>query len=272
MYNILFSLNFENMKKMFFIFFFTLFVQVLLFSQGETDEQKKIFYRNESTFGVLLNSNGYGINYRYGIWRNAFNKRIYEIDLLYTKHPKEIRNPNSPPTTNQNYVYGKLNNFMNLRGGIGNKTEMFRKIDKGGVSIKYFYTFGPTLGFLKPIYYIYKVDSNQYVSKKMDPDTQDPSKPEARDSFFKGMSEIKFNPGAFAKFGINFEYSTVDELIHAIEIGVGLDGYLLGVPLMAHQKKKHLFFQMFISYRFGKIVDAQKIKRKRKKNEEFTFE
>ncbi|MEZ5012560.1 MAG: hypothetical protein R2744_13705 [Bacteroidales bacterium] len=37
-----------------------------LYSQGDIDEQQRIFYRNERTVGLSLNSNGFGISYREG--------------------------------------------------------------------------------------------------------------------------------------------------------------------------------------------------------------
>ena len=55
------------------------FILILLFAlsagsilaQGEIDEQKRVMLRDESTFAAFLNSNGFGLNYRYGFWRNA---------------------------------------------------------------------------------------------------------------------------------------------------------------------------------------------------------
>ena len=232
------------------------------YNQGEIDDQEKIFYRNEKTLGLLLNSNGFGINGRYGKQINARNKRIYNIDIAGIKHPKEYKTPSINYYTSS-YIYGKMNSFFVLRSGIGKQHEIFKKIDRGGISIKQFYSFGPALGFFKPIYYkIQSTYPNVFYCSKFDPEGG--LTIVGKYSFFKGLNETQITPGAFAKFGCSFEYSTVDEIIHALEAGVVFDGYVKGVPIMANTKKSHFFFTLFLSYRFGKIVNAQFSPKKRR--------
>ena len=62
-----------------------------LLAQGEIDAQSRVMLRDEQTFGGFLNSNGWGINYRYGYWRNARNQFIIDGDFSYVKHPKETK-------------------------------------------------------------------------------------------------------------------------------------------------------------------------------------
>jgi hypothetical protein len=123
-----------------------------LFAQGEIKDQARIFYRNEKSFGISLNTNGIGVSGRYATRINARNKTLWEIDGANIKHPKEIRISNSY-YNNRSFVFGKQNLFINLRGGWGKQHEMFRKIDRGGISIRRYFTVGPVIGFLKPIYY-----------------------------------------------------------------------------------------------------------------------
>ena len=52
-----------------------------LFAQGELAESPRIFYRNEKSIGVLLNSNGWGLSGRFAKRINARKKTIYEIDF-----------------------------------------------------------------------------------------------------------------------------------------------------------------------------------------------
>jgi hypothetical protein len=52
------------MKKVFSFIILVFFAYPFVFSQGDIDEQKKIFYRNERSISILLNSNGLGINGR----------------------------------------------------------------------------------------------------------------------------------------------------------------------------------------------------------------
>ena len=123
-----------------------------IFSQGEISNIK-IYDISEKSLAVLLNSNGEGCNFRYGKRLDGKRRRIYDFDFEYVKHSKEIKTHNPYYENNNRFVFGKLNEFFNLKSAIGLQKELFSKSDKGGVAIKYFFTGGFSLGLLKPIYY-----------------------------------------------------------------------------------------------------------------------
>jgi len=182
-------------------------ITLSLLAQGELSEQPRIFYRNEKSIGVLLNSNGYGISGRYGKRINARKKTIYELDLLFIKHPKEVKRTFYYYNNNKSFVYGKLNSFFNIRAGYGRQKEIFRKVDRGGISIRRFYSFGPSLGILKPVYYeVIQTNSADPNTKYLEQKKFDPSinygNIWSRASFFKGIDEISVVPGVFGKAGI----------------------------------------------------------------------
>jgi hypothetical protein len=232
-----------------------------VYTQGEIDNQDKIFYRDERTFSAFLTSNGFGGNYRYGKRQNARNKRLYEIDFLSVKHPKETKLSTPQIYNTRSFVYGKTNSFFALRPLIGFQQELYRKIDKGGISIRYFYAGGPAIGLYKPIYYevLTSVSPDNrlgyFDTQKFDPSIQHTTI-YGRASFFKGLKETKIVPGATFKLGTSFEYSTVDELIHAIELGVSVDAFIKKIPIMAIDRNPRLFVSLFLGYRFGKVINA----------------
>lgn len=236
---------------------------LILLAQGELSDQPRIFYRNEKSIGVLLNSNGYGISGRYAKRINARKKTIYELDIIGVKHPKEVKITNYYPS-NKSYVFGKLNSFFDIRAGYGRQKEMFRKVDRGGISIRRYYSFGPSLGILKPVYYevieTNTIDPNNNYLKQ---EKFDPSIHQGyiwgKASFFKGIDEISLVPGAYGRFGFSFEYSRHDITLHALETGVALDIFPKNIPIMATEKNNFIFFSLFVSYRFGKVVDASGI-------------
>lgn len=233
-----------------------------LLAQGELRQQDRIFYRNEKSIGVSLNSNGFGISGRYAKRINARKKTLWEIDGCNIKHPKEVRISNSY-YNNRSFVYGKQNLFFNLRGGWGKQKEMFRKVDRGGISIRRYFTVGPTIGLLKPIYYeVFKSGggiNDYYLSEeKFDPAIH-AGYIYGRASFFKGINETSIMPGIYGRFGLSFEYSKSDVHIHAIETGVSLDLFPKEMKIMATQKNDFYFLTLFVSYRFGKVVDAKGI-------------
>lgn len=224
--------------------------RIVLFAQGEIDTQRKIFYNNERTFSFSLNSNGFTGNFQYAKRVDGFNKRLYSVDFSLYKDAKEIRSSYSPK-----YVYGKLNHVYALRGGIGNQRELFGKRDKGGISIRFFYLGGFSIGLIKPIYYdILYTSTNQIKEEKFEYGKHFYSDIIGTSPYFRGLDEIRVSPGAFAKSGVSFEYSAKEKKVRALEAGLCFDAYLLEVPIMAIDKNRHFFFAIFLTYRFGKVV------------------
>lgn len=243
------------MKIILVILFISLTLTQKLYSQGEIDDQKKLFYRNERTFAVIINTDGYGGGFRYAKRLDATRKSTYEVEFSYVKDEEEVK---VPPYASQgfgsSFVPGKLNAFFALRGGIGYQKELFQKRDKGSISIRYFYNFGPVLGIVKPIYY--KVDNGKGEEiMKYDASVIDNIVGKA--SFFKGIDEISLVPGAYGKFGLTFEFSKSDAIFNAIETGMAMNLFPKKIPIMDDNDNKFGFFTFFLSYRFGKIIDAQ---------------
>jgi hypothetical protein len=235
-----------------------LIIPLDLLSQGDIDEQQRIFYRNERTAAILLNSNGFGASYREGKRIDFLNKRIIDIDLNIIKHPREVKLVNPYFISSSSFIYGKLNNTITLRAAIGNQHELYKKIDLGGVAIRYFYSGGPIIAVSKPIYYniLYPTFGGDFELKEEKfTETIQPSDIYSRASFFKGFNEIGVIPGIFVKGGFNFEYSKEDKVIHAIELGASFEAFPKRVPIMASQDNKALFFTMFVSYRLGVVID-----------------
>ncbi len=237
------------MKKNIALYLFILFFSSQLFAQGEIDNEKKIFFRNEKTWGFSLFSNGWGGNYRYGKRLNSFRKFIWEVDMNYIRHPKEIKISVDPYGATR-FVYGKVNLPIELRGSAGFQRELFRKIDKGGVSVRFVYSGGPSIVLLKPIYYEVAYSDGFHIEKF---DITQSQNIYGRASFFRGFSELKVDPGVFLKAAFSFEFSKKDNKVKALEAGVTASAFLNEVEIMAAQNSRFLF-NIFISYRFGQIV------------------
>ncbi len=246
------------MKKLLINFLLIFYGATALYGQGELDEQQKIFFRNERSFAVMLNSDGFGIGYREAKRLDYLNKRFFEIDAGYLKHPKEYRLSSIYPQAGS-FVFGKLNSVFYIRGGLGQQHELFQKADLGGVAVRFFYSGGANLALYKPIYYkvVHPISIDQAVlrEEKFDVQIHDPTMIFGRASFIKGIKETKVLPGLYAKSGFNFEYSKEDKVIHAIEVGAQLNAFVKKIPIMESTRNKALFFSFFVSYRFGIIVD-----------------
>ena len=140
------------MKKLLILAVIVLFGTFSLYAQGELNEQQKVFFRNEKSFGILLNTDGIGISYREAKRIDFRNKNLYEIDAGTLKHAKEYKQ-SSLWTQGSSYIFGKLNSTFYLRAGFGHQHELFKKADLGGIAVRYFYSAGPVLAIYKPIYY-----------------------------------------------------------------------------------------------------------------------
>ncbi len=252
-----------NSKRSILLLLFSVFFLFSVFSQGEIDDEQKIFFRNEKSWGFFINTNGFGGNFRKANRINAFRKFIWEIDMNYVKHPKEYKISNSYTQVNQ-YVYGKVNFAWETRGAIGFQREIYRKIDKTGVAIRYFYNTGPSLILLKPIYYEVLVDDH-FEDQKFDLNASQYIA--GRSTFFKGIDEMKLDPGVYIKAGLSFEYSKQDVRLKALEIGGVASVFLNEVELMASHNTRFLF-SLFISYRWGRVVSGSRMENVDLYNEE----
>ena len=232
-----------------------------VFSQGEIDDQEKIFYRNERTYAAIISTNGFGASYRYAKRIDGRKKFLYEIDFHHIKHEKEYRvSFSSSQQFGRSFVFGKQNSLFSLQGGIGLQKELFRKEDKGGISIRYFFTFGLSMGFEKPIYYDVTIANSDgvFVRQRMKFDLEAHIRSiEKKAPFYVGFAEIKIIPGAYGKFGFTFEFGKSDKIFHSIETGIALNAYVRTINIMANDHNHWIFPAFFLSYRFGKIINAQ---------------
>jgi len=263
------------MKKILYLFSLFLLSPFTLLSQGEVDDQQRIFYRNEKSIGAYIYSTGVGVDFRFGKRIDAFNKNLYSVDIAGVKHPKEIKTTNPYFPNNRGFVFGKINSFTSIRPGMVKQKELYRKRDIGGIAIRYYYSYGPSLGLLKPIYYEILYPQSPYNTsleiEKFNSSIHQAGDIYGKASFFQGLFETKIIPGAFFKFGFNFEYSFLDEMLHALEAGFLVDGYIKEIPIMAIEKKSQIFFSMFVCYRFGRIIDPTKRNRRGRTESEIEY-
>lgn len=235
------------------------------YAQGQIDEQPKVFFRNERSWAGSLTSNGWGANYRYTKRINAFSSLIFDGDFAKLRHPKEFKSQ-SPYKGGwgRSYVFGKTNEAFAFRAGTGYQKELFSKFDQGGISVRVFTGGGLSMAILKPVYYQKVTGFNPstleitWEKSLFDPDyMQSIYDIYDRESFFTGLDESSIVPGLFVRAGLSFEYGSEDRVLHALEGGVQLEGFLNKLPVLASEDNRQLFLTLFASYRFGKVIDAR---------------
>ncbi len=255
------------MKVIYLILLILIFSFQISFSQGEVQETR-MYNRDERTFAIQTSSIGSGVNFQIGKRIDGFKKRIYFTEFSTIKHAKEIKTQNPYIIDGNNrFVFGKTNSVFDFRFGYGKQNEVYGKHDKGGISIRYFYSGGISVALSKPVYYNV-IDSIYYSSasgkidivtskEKFSTAVHQVSDIESKASFLKGIEETKFTPGVFAKLGISIEYSNSDEIINAIEAGVIVEAFPKKIEIMASDVNNQVFISLFIAYRFGKITSKR---------------
>lgn len=247
------------MKRCIYIVFLLFNLPVITNAQGILNDQPKMLFSNEQTFGAFLNSNGIGGDYRFAKQITVTWDKTYEASFDYVRDPKEYKTVVSYYDYTRRFVYGKENLFWELKGQIGRQRKLYRKYDFSSISIRMIYSGGISLGFQKPIYYniINYNSTGQYSSsevKKFDPGIH-LNNYGGTASFTKGFKELKVIPGLTAKAGFNFEYSEREPMVHALEGGVAITVYPKNIEIMSTEKLHFIFFKMFVGYRFGTLLD-----------------
>lgn len=225
-----------------------------------------ILYKEERAFDLQLHTNGLAIAYNVGEIRKYYLTRYYHIGLGILKHPKEYRQAvnfqggNLLLKSSSAFAYGKQNNFIVARAGIGEKRYFSEKAKRKGVAVGISYEGGFSLGILKPYYLnLNRVEPSGrgfIVSEKYSEENADLfldiNRIYGSSSFFKGIDEITILPGLHAKAGAHFSVGAFDEYVRAIEAGVMLDLYFKRVPILIIENNLPFFLNAYITLQIGK--------------------
>jgi hypothetical protein len=249
-------------------FFLILFLSVLLcgndlFAQFDTESvdsvENQILYNRSTTYGIIFNNLGFGVEYRTGKRRSIFNTRMLEFDFMYYRAIKQVKLLR-PYQNSKKYIFGKQNEVFFLRGGVAWKKLLNRRpYWIGGVEVRLTYAGGFSLGIAKP-YYLYVIyETNDGESYEIRPQVYnaDPAKRDwldeyGRAPFSKGLNEITIHPGAYFKMGLNFEFGSVSTRMKVLEVGTTIDALPFGMTVMAFSEDQIFFPQFYISLSWGK--------------------
>ncbi len=254
------DIRFKGIFSLLFFFFSVL----ALDSNAQGPKQKEtifdestVIYKESLFGGLTLHTNGYAAHFSYGKNKTAFKSRIYQLDVTFMRHPKEVRSFNAFFEDSRSYVFGKLNSLFILRPTIGERVLKFDKIRPGGVAIGYSWRVGPAIGLAKPVYLEILVPDtppfSRIVVERYDPERHSFVDIYGRAGGLRGLNEIEFHPGIHAGFAVNFDYDPGREGLKGIELGVNVDYFPLGeVEIMAQTANTNLFVNLYVTLQFGK--------------------
>jgi hypothetical protein len=237
-----------------------------LFAQGELQTDREPDNYNLNSYGIKLNSNGYGLYYSYSNRINFRLRNFAEAEYNYHKDPKEIKviNPYFDAYNTRKFVFGKTHTVHNIKVGYGYNKMIYEKRDKNSISIHITGSVGAILSISKPIYYEI-VDSVKISNTFLIPYTSfykidinfqnNPTDIIGKAPFGLGLNELKIHPGLYAKFGLQFDFSQDVMKTKVLETGAIFDSYLVPIEIMAG-KENNFFLSLYLSYHFGKKYDA----------------
>jgi hypothetical protein len=216
---------------------------------------------HEVSLGFRLNTDGWSVYSDIGKAKTKdmrrvdmfHNVRLWQVEFTEKKDPREYKTTSDNGSGTNTYIFGKINNFYALKLGYGYRKLLVGKPDPGTVSIHWVNSIGVALGMEKP-YYLNVLSDPSAIKYSDDTKTQflDPDVIEGSAGFSKGLSEIKFIPGFYAKTALHFDFSANKKTVIAVEAGLNVEYYSSDIQLMANQSPTAYFADMYVGIQFGK--------------------
>lgn len=222
-------------------------------AQLPAEQNNKAGFRKSAYGGIVLHTQGMGFNLCFSKFKTATTKKLFSFDLVSMKHVKEVKSFGVIDKNAKGFVYGKLNSLYIIRFGYGRKKILHEKLREQAVEISYTWIVGPSVGMAKPVYLeVFNIVGETIQVEKYDPEKHNLTNIFGRGPGSRGISEIKFYPGAFLKLGLTFEYSAYRGSIKAIEVGGVLDVYPQKIPIMTNTRNNFLYPSLYINLLIGK--------------------
>jgi hypothetical protein len=215
------------------------------------EEEGELVFRKHSIFGFKANTDGYGLSYEMGRFKSNRVTNIYQLELNEKKHRQEKKLNTINGFEFNSIILYKLNNFYQLKLGIGQQRIIGGKGNKNGVAVAAVYAGGLTLGLLKP--YLVDVDAGGKRFRSQYPTVLDSLyQPIGAAGFTTGWNDLKIKPAIHAKAALRFDYGRFNETVTAIEAGVNAEFYSSKIPQIMFSKQKQLFFAGYITILLGR--------------------
>lgn len=222
------------------------------------EEEGESAFKKHSLLGFKFSTDGYGISYEKGKIKSPYKTTLYQIELNEKKHRKESKQSRSDGAVvfGNPFIYGKQNNFYQLKLGIGQQYMLGGKANKNGVAVYVVMAGGLSVGLLKPYFLDVESPPNSGQVKTIKY-TQADSATFMGNSilgaagFFTGWGDVKIAPGAHAKTALRFDWGRFNNTISAAEVGFNLEYYPGKIEQMVGLQANTLFFNGYISFLFG---------------------
>ncbi len=225
--------------------------------------------KNELSFGICLNTNGWSAYTDFGKVKSLDGKRkdmFYKVRLMQLEFTekkdnseKKITSPLPGGSGSPKYIYGKINNFYALKFGVGSMRMIAGKPDPGAVSIHWLNVIGVSLGMEKPYYVNVATDPGTATAGNAIKYSETTGSAflnrnliQGGGGFSKGLGEMKFIPGGHIKSALHFDFSANRKNVIGAETGLNFEYYSQDISLMANRKGTPYFLDAYVAFQFGK--------------------
>lgn len=225
------------------------------------EEEGALIFDKQSAFGIKFNTDGWGLFYEKGKYKTLTKTNLIWVEFGEKKSIKEERVPTLSASQGfiivSSYIYGKQNNFYQLKFGYGQQKLIGGKGNKNGVAVSAIYGGGLTVGLLKPYYIeIQNPTNGARQSIKYSTETAklflDPTVILGKGSLGQGFNEMEVVPGAHIRTALRFDYGRYNEVLSAIEVGLNAEFYSKKIPIVLLNKENNFFFNAYAAITFGK--------------------
>ena len=208
--------------------------------------------RKEYSFGLNINTRGWGFAFDYGWQKNYKYKQTVGFTVTNIRHEKEHKIYGGLNNSTKGYYLGKLESLISFRPQYGGKLILFNAKRENGIEVALKWNTGVSFGLVKPVYLkIEKINSNA-IDERYNPTIHNTGNITSRSSWFVGLGEANIRMGAFGKFGFDFNFSALKNSISGGEFGIMLD-YFPGKRIeILHNNSNSIFYSsLYLQFNLG---------------------
>ncbi len=221
---------------------------ILVFAQ--TDQM--LLEQKSYGFGLMVKSNGIGLNYQHQVATNKRFGRYYYADFGSFKHTNESKIVNHKVENKMPFVYGKMFHTATIRGALGVSLRLTKPSKLNNITVDLQAATGFTLGVQRPVYLRIETIENDQKTVKNVPYTRElvPNSENiigyAKNG--EGWSELKYRPGMAGVFNVAFSWDQYAQVAKRLNLGASLDYYPQGLPIMAFRPNPKLNATFFVGF------------------------
>jgi hypothetical protein len=211
-------------------------------------------------YNFKMHHDGYGVIIEKGISKTAYKSTIFQLEFAEKQHTKENKQSSTDFSNTgfaifgRPFIFGKQNIFYQAKLGIGKQIMIGGKSNKNGVAVYGILVGGFSAGLTRPYYIEFNTPAG---AKRLKYTEADRSMFLSADRIIGGTglqlgwNEMKFNPGAYGKAGLRFDWARFNQVVSAVEFGFGFDYFTSGVVQMVDNPARSFFPTGYIGLVFG---------------------